>query len=647
MTWIDIVPEFTVAVLLILLPGLLVLSSWRFRPLVAIFAAAPVSAFIFTASATVVQFVGKVWSMWWVLGFTALMCCIGATRQLLFKTKTGWELWRTAGEWKKIGTYLLGIAIGAFFFLTPLLKALLSPNSFSQRYDNAFHLNGVHSVAVGDGASPFELQHIGAGLFYPAGWHEWAGLVAQLFSENGIRAVQVCTLAALLVVLPFSLAWCFESVLKATAFGRLTIGAIALTWTGLTFGLLHWGTLYPNLFASVMAPVALATGWDLLGIREEKQLSFWQNVTLFVFSIGGIFFAQPNAVFSVAAMLAIPAIWSVFMPGGAFSRVPKGTDFRCSRIWGILVLLAVVLLGAAWVKASSNTASVWEPEFSTWKAGAKAILGINQEFLPVLAVLLVIGYACLLLKPGRWVIGFSYLTMVFVYVVSAAFPDGSFRSIVAGLYYNDYRRPFAAIAFLALPIAAFGAQCVFNFVVKNLGKRLPKAVIAASAVALTFVIGFLSVHNGQVGFQVHWTTEAFKLNDRSVILSEDEYNLLNRLDEHVEPGATVVVNPWHGGGLVYAIADREPTTPYMVPHWSPAVKELNENLENVATDPAVCDAVRQEKAEYVLVLDPKNISEIALAENYEGLDEIPERQGFELVDREGDAGLYKITACEK
>ena len=57
--------------------------------------------------------------------------------------------------------------------------------------------------------------------------------------------------------------------------------------------------------------------------------------------------------------------------------------------------------------------------------------------------------------------------------------------------------------------------------------------------------------------------------------------------------------------------------------------------------------MRQEKAEYVLVLDPKNISEIALAENYEGLDEIPERQGFELVDREGDAGLYKITACEK
>jgi hypothetical protein len=133
-------------------------------------------------------------------------------------------------------------------------------------------------------------------------------------------------------------------------------------------------------------------------------------------------------------------------------------------------------------------------------------------------------------------------------------------------------------------------------------------------------------------------------SDGLAFLSPDERALLSRLDTLVPADARVIGNPSTGMGFGYMLSGRDlyPRT------WAtPRTEEwsiLAESLRDAGTDPTVCEALGSYgNAEYVLDFGPGEATPGRfIAPGMTGFEGQP---GFELVAREGDASLWRITAC--
>ncbi len=650
MSWIAAAPEAAIALALIFFPGVLVLSAWRVRPLVTVSASAGVSVLLFTASAIGAQYAGGTWGIWWLLAFTAVSAALGVAVSLA--TRGDWRHCVDVNEWKQIGAYAAGIGIAFLIFLPQLLRGLISPESFSQTYDNGLHLNAVHMVAVGQGASPFEFGLVGGGAFYPAGWHEWAGLTAQLASSDAQVAMQACSVVMSLIVWPCSLVWLFETVFPATRFGRMALGALSLAWAPLTFGLLSWGTLYPNFLGMAIMPAAVAAGWELLGLSSRPKLDLFGSVFVLLLSFAGSMLAHPNAAFTAGLFLVLPALSSVLRPGGAFRKDPYLMSARRgNKIWACLVVVAVATFCTVWVKVSLRTSYPWHrimsfPRFIVETALSTAIR-IPPD--PALAILVAAGVVFILKKKRLWPVLAAHASLVFVYFVSASIPDGCFRDLISGVYYNDPRRPAAALGTFLLPIVAYGMQQLGKIFSRKLRNHLKAGTTTTLVVALLACasVSFVSSITWQTQQQVKATKETFTMDEDSDFITLDEYALIERLPQHVPADVKVVNNPWDGSGWIYTFVERMPMTIFYQRSWPKNQYFINQELEDVASKPKVCDALRSENAQYVLQLE-EPFTKFGQDHKpfYEGLDEISERPGFEVVDSEGEAKLYKITACD-
>ncbi|PZU28397.1 MAG: hypothetical protein DI577_10080 [Microbacterium sp.] len=127
-------------------------------------------------------------------------------------------------------------------------------------------------------------------------------------------------------------------------------------------------------------------------------------------------------------------------------------------------------------------------------------------------------------------------------------------------------------------------------------------------------------------------------------LSTDELILLRRLNESVPADAVVVGNPSTGMAFGYALSGRNVIPRTWAPPTGEAYDVLWTSLRDVAENPAVCPALDAFGARYVLDFGP--------GEEYPGrwlmpgFDDLGDRPGFALVDREGAATLWRVTACD-
>jgi hypothetical protein len=71
---------------------------------------------------------------------------------------------------------------------------------------------------------------------------------------------------------------------------------------------------------------------------------------------------------------------------------------------------------------------------------------------------------------------------------------------------------------------------------------------------------------------------------------------------------------------------------------------LASSLNEVATDPLVCPAVDAIGADYVFDFGPGSTDYGRYI--LPGFTDLDGHDGFELVDREGAASLWRITACD-
>lgn len=656
MPWLAQSGTFIVALLVLFAPGLVAawavglrrLGAWAFAPVASIA--------IGTLVATLYGFTGIRWNLLTaVLGMaTVLAVLIGLRFLLRMPARPGAAV---GSKWPTL-VALVGavVLIGA-----RLIVYIGDPADVSQSNDAPFHLGAVRAIIEAQRATSFGLGGLvdpeAPGAFYPGAWHATTALVTLLSGTGVAEATNVMTVVVGAAVWPLGIAWLAQA---ATGRRLAAAAAAALSPALLSFPLLliQYGILYSYLLAVALLPAAIAAV-VVLGRREpgaavDRVPAIALVCAMTVAAIGA---SQPSALLAWGLAVA------VFCAGGAVAVWRDGGATRRSQVLctagaaGILI----VLIAAWWAAARLVTADYWGPVrslpgavldvASSGYAGTQAAWWVSALILVGLAVLLIRG-------PERW-LAVTWMLLAGLYVVAAAIHSPWLRLPLVGPWYSDTYRLAAILPSVALPVAAAGVVFLVDrasALVSRGRAGVPQGggARAEGIVAAWTAVGALLVVNAVV-FAVHPLVQRYHVangvtEDRSrfVIaddtwLTLDERALLERLPETVEPGARVLGNPGTGAAFGYALSgvDVFPAK-WQLPR-SAAFALLGERLVDAAADPEVCAAVDALDARYVLDFGPgdEGTGRVELP----GLTGFESAQGFELVDREGPASLWRITAC--
>ncbi len=586
--------------------------------------------------------------------------------------------------WVVAAAAAAGLLTALALTLPRTLEAIGTPRAVSQSFDAVFHLNAVRHVLVTGDASSLTLGTLTAPerttAFYPAAWH---GLVALVAQASG-AGVDVATNATAVVVAAVLCPLATAAMVRALAGPRPVAVALGAALPAAVVAApqvqLEWGVLYPLVLSSLALPAGLAllvtavrrggagglrgpvvrpgVGAVRLGAAAPRRRFAHLGVAAAL--VPGMALAQTSTVFALM-VLTLP-LGVAALAGWAARRSGTGRTGWLVAVAGVLATVGVVAAGWAWVDASATIASLRTTDWvakSSWQqavrhAAVMGYLGRPAALLP--AALAAAGLVLALFHRGwRWLAA-AHLLGSALYVFARGV-DSDLSQVLTGFWYNDaYRMPvLPAVTGIALAALAGGQLLALAArALPGARGRAPAVQLAGCALALAAVVlgaGGPSVQRGYAELAAnHAVTDDVALAD---MLSRSERRLLERLPEHVPEGVAVAGNPWNASALVYGLTGRPTPFPHLQHAFDPPRRVVAERLRDAATDPAVCPAVRELGVGYVLDFGPARLwggddPEAGRDRRYpglEGLDDPAVADGFELVDREGGARLYRVAAC--
>lgn len=575
------------------------------------------------------------------------------------------------------GYVLFGVVLAGVLFVW----YLGSPDGYAQQFDNISHLSTIQSFVSSGVWSPFAssayssaadaaINPLPGGGFYPTAWYSVAALAVTSTGVSSTMAENIANFVFVATVLPSSV-FAFLRVVFDGSRTVLPFGAVCmLLFSGFPWMLIHFGPLYPNFSAFCMVLAAAAvfvlafragcTGWQRTGLA-----------VLFVVALASLALAQPNAVFTLAVLLAPFCVWQA-------SRIPllmKGWGRKASALRLVFGVAAFALVAAIWVllyKAPFLQAVVqhtWPACSTAWESFLDALLlGFRAEGTQVVLAVLVAMGALGSLRHRRclW-LSFSYLFACAIYCINA-FSDGVLKHLFAGFWYTDPWRCGAMASLLGIPLAALGLWVLWRLVLGGL-RRLRDCDVSRSASAVTAsVLAFLVVmgstfpgiaapgsQSGAVAFRsvLSGLHEGAML---SAVYDDAEKEFVREVQEAISHDALVINVPDDGSAFAFAADGLRTyfrcTRDYDVPRETSDSVAIRRGLCNIAGDEDVREAVKSIGAQYVLQLDQgqPDIPSAYLftyenGEKWQGIDAIrDDTPGFEVVLARDDMRLYRITA---
>ena len=637
--WVASIPAFLVGTLIVFLPGVLALYGAGLRGL-ALIAYAPV--FSVAATALSALALGQLGIAWTPLSWaTTMIVLIAAT----------WLCGRVLGSPTDDASFrprrilLIGVGIGIAFGAWRLISYIGDPAGISQTNDAVFHMNALrHILETGDASSLHVNSVIGGRSFYPAAWHGIASLIVVATGVAIPVAANVLTIVIGALIWPLGIAWLARVVFRSN-----TVAAYAAILSGAlqTFPLLmfQWGVLFPNALSTAIVPAGIAA--VIVLTRQLAQAASWPRaVRLALFmavTAGAILLAQPAAFLAWAA---ISLVWVTFF---VFSR-----ESGLRRGWAAAIV-AVLWLGLAIVwrfLASSTSGSHWPPFRGKLEVIADVLLNgqVRIPFAYAVSALMLVGIVAAARRPDvRWIV-VAWGGVSLLYVLVAAVGNEFVREFILGAWYADPNRIAAIAPILVIPLAALGLDIIVRFVARRTGRSDEGIIVSAIGLAVASVIVLLIVLLRSVAMPAFlegtFDRDSRYLAADDAFLSPDERTLLEDLPEYVEPGARVLGNPSTGSAFGYFLSgvDVYPRT------WSPPRTDewgiIAEDLRDAATDSDVCDALAV-YGEPSYVLDFGQTEGGAGRFPAPGMSGFDGQSGFELVTEQGDASLWRITACAR
>ncbi|MEV7454731.1 DUF6541 family protein [Pseudarthrobacter oxydans] len=660
MSWWSVSPLLLFTIGLLFVPGAIVALASRIRG-VALFAIAPaLSVTIVAVSALIAPLAGMEWSLFPVLLLTAVLAAV-AVPAAWWTARPGEsrKFLPGAGNWRLGLGHAIAVLIAAFLIGRRLVGAFGRPESFSQTFDNVFHLNAVRYILDTGSGSSITVSSMTGGDFYPAAWHDLVALLAATTGADITVSVNVVNLIVASVCWPLGCIFLAHQLLGKRVVVSVAAGILSAAFGAFPLLLLDFGVLYPNFLGNALLPVAVALGVQALGLTGSRAGSTLVNWLLFIAVLPGVTLAHPSSTMALLALMIPPLVilWTRFT-----AKISRGSRHRAVSLVGafFLLLLGLWLAAVAWKNVRPpEIAAFWPPVETTGRAIGEVLTSsaIGRSVSWAVMVLAVAGLIVLIVQRRHlWLVG-MYGVIASLFVIVASFPFGELRTFLTGVWYNDPPRLASLLPLVTLPLAVVGAVHAWDKWVAPLGtaylsaKKAPLSAhlrrvpgyVGLSVAGLACVLLVFSTQQANVREAAISASEGYRLAEDSPLISSDEMALLKRLPEKLPEDATLLGNPWNGSALAYAFTGRDLVQLHMLSEMPAGLEQLYTSLNKANSDPSVCPIVERLQVDYVLDFGH---GEVHGGDNgFRGLDNLEAAGVAKLVDAEGEAKVYELIAC--
>lgn len=658
MSWFSVIPAVVVCLLLLFLPGaVLVLALGLRNPAFA--AVAPLlTVSVAAITAMIAPYLDVDWSVLPVAAATCFLALILFFLRKIPGLRQPVRPWRSAfgGRMVMPLMVLTGFVIGAGSIAVQLRAAFGRPENISQTFDNVFHLNAIRYVLETGNASSLTLTAMTNGdnppYFYPAAWHGLASLLIQLTGVSLPVAVNVLNLCVAGTIWTLGCMFLVRSLVGSNPYAIAAAGVLAAGFGSFPILLLDFGVLYPNFLSVSMLPAALGCVSLFFGTSQLGSIGPVARYMLAPTAALGVAIAHPNGVMSLLA-LSVPilvASWARLAIGRR--RANKRSGLAVLAGIGLLATLGVIAVMWQYIRPPA-AAAAWLPVQSQGQAVGEVLTNsaMQRPAAWAVSVLMVLGLIFVVKRSSTAWIAASFLIVAGLFIVVSAGSTAWLRDLLTGVWYNDSYRLAALLPVTGAALAAVGA----GWLIQALQARFvstPNALVPQSArpsiaygimpIVLLIVVALLQARpmiTPVLSAQANYST-----TPDSPLVSSDEMALIAEMDNYVPADATVAVNPWTGGAMAFAIADRNTTSKHTLTTYTKATELLNDKLRDAASDPSVCPAARADNVRYVLDFGTREVH--GGNHGFQGL-QIPDAMpGFKILAQHGEAKLFEVTACE-
>lgn len=665
MSWLATIPLLLFAVVLAFGPGYAMGWALRVPARLRVFYAPLLTFALVAVSAIVLGKTGIPWSLISFVLVAAVM--VAAAAGLMWLVGRRWPALASAswpGNDVPVAWPVVGAVLGGFLVLHMTEDMVYGPEAFSQSLDNSFHMNAIRWIQEHGDASSLTLGAVAAAnqepTFYPAGWHDFVSLIYSTTGTSIATATIVTVLLAAGILWPCSLVALSLSIPKLRRLQALAIPAMICGFAAFPGLLLRWGVLFPNLLGYALLPsfVALMVYLVQVMVRREYSASLSLGLASLV-GLAGLALVHPNAVVSAAAF-AVPLLLA------GVAQVLRSHELNTRQKWGGSILLLAVLAGCvgAWrvLRPAEFASNTWSPILTEGEALYQFLfLGLenanqlgdkfNPSYLAGFLALWGVGYL-LYKRRNLWLIA-SWALIGYLWIVSASVPRGEFRLLMVAPWYTDHFRLAALVVFPSAILAGIGLGGFVEGLLTWVARRAPRparlkvATIGMGvAMILVLVVAGLSSRVPSVQETTLAVSREYRLTPTSVVLNQDEMNVINEIPKIVPKDDMIVNNPWDGSAYIYALADRHLTGYHFEFETSPKYSAIMHNLKDARTNPEVCRQVNEYKAHWYVHLENQLNFGPDAQKNYDDLVAAIGTDVLTPVYSSGPMTLYRISACD-
>lgn len=573
---------------------------------------------------------------------------------------------------------LLYLVIGIVLVGIVFIKNLDGPDSLFQAYDNFQHLGITKTFLESGDFSPFGSSNLYAGsndispyietkAFYPAAWHALVALVCEVANVSvplGVNAVNATLIG---IVFPSGMFYLLTICLKnqrQVLFGAVLCLAVAVCpWDFVIFG-----PLYPNLLSLTIVPSACACFIQAVEvISENKAIGKISWLLLSCAVIAAVGLAHPNGIFISAVFLApfcVSKTYHLMLERG------KATKKRAVIASVICALMILVIWTGCYLLPSFQAVVQfnWEATAPIHQALVDVLtLGLaNHSAQPFVATFTFIGLLSVLLETkARW-LAFPYLITAISYIFDVS-TEGFIKHFLTGFWYTDPHRIATMLGLFAIPLAVRGL-CVASRYVKDFVSRVscaryqeysfatPILMLAMGVLVYypSYEVNGIGEHSTGFGYNSNQVQILNDVNGNHVLTSE-ELEFSKKALEVTGTDSLIINSPNDGSAFLYALLDanvyyRRFALPLLEEESSDS-QTIRAALSKISDDSDVRSSVNKIEAKYLLLLDQGEAGDedrqrfwSYYPEQWSGIESVTDQTpGFEVVLREGDMVLYRIT----
>lgn len=687
--WLSFLASMLLTAGLLYIPGFLLVSAFGHPRRTSLLLSPPIALALYGILEIIEQKIGIKSSVGTVVGVSLCISIIPLLVKVVMQKLSMNAMKRDAnaigpdGDVQKRHDWLVLFGfwtVGIFITTFVLVRNFDGPDSYSQLFDNAWHMGIVRKFLTTGDMSPLTSGNIVPTVgssFYPTGWHSLVALVAGTAGVSPLIAANAVNACIIAVVFPGSMFLLLKKVLSGLRPAMILCMCTTLMFTAFPWRFLAFGPLYSNLLSFAVLPLSMVLFLNILDARSSWRRRA-QDGALLIATMIGVAITQPNAVFTMG----------IFLVPYLMTQIPRYCDalrLRANRTLTVFVLSAVVLLliACVWVglyKVPFMQRIVrWDwPSFETKPQAIFDIVFLgfrDAEPQFILGILVMLGFLYVLLHREYLWLGCAHLLMCFLYFLSAA-TDGRFKAVLTGFWYHDAYRLGASAVFTGIPLAAIGLWSLMNVIVKLLdGVMLDghdsrqRIVLFAAVLVVVEIINFFPNYHmrgshsvdtpfGAVTRDLRYTNS----RDEPKSYTADERRFVEKVRQIVPSGSLILNQPYDGSVYAWGIDDLNVYYKAWQGNWlgkpTAQSKLIMNSLDSMDDDQHVCQAVKESNAQYLMLLDrtdykpdpddkAKVISDYASYKkrDWRGIDAVHDgTPGFTPVLQQGVMRLYRIDS---